>query len=297
MPSAATVRAVLTVLVAATPCWPASRPLLAPVRTAPPARWAAIPARFKGVQRAQPLLATRSRWVGSWTTEAAPLTPVAPISEPPNQLASPRSCRVRATVLSVGAMPLVPFGCSPCSNSRGVRAVRNGCSMAAVRAPRLMLRGSGAPVGKTTAAGGSLRRPEGDGQPGDRTHQVQTVVGAVEGQEVDVGVAGREQPVDEGQAVAGGQQPAIGPGRVQPPPQRQSGQPDGQVDEVVQGVDLEAEQGLVGLGGEVVQASDEEAEKADQGVDGADGQGQQLAGMPGGGSGIGTSSHERVLLG
>jgi hypothetical protein len=69
------------------------------------------------------------------------------------------------------------------------------------------------------------------------------------------------------------------------------------VDEVVEWVDLEAEQGLVGLGGEVVQASDEEAEKADQGVDGADGQGQQLAGMPGGGSGIGTSSHERVLLG
>jgi len=87
---------------------------------------------------------------------------------------------------------------------------------------------------------------------------VQTVVGAVEGQEVDVAVAGGEQAVDEGQAVAGGQQPAVGPGRVQAAPQRQAGQADGQVDEVVQRVDLEAEQGLVGLGGEVLKAGDEE---------------------------------------
>jgi len=143
--------------------------------------------------------------------------------------------------------------------------------MAAARAFSLMLRGSGATVGETTAAGGSLRRPEGDGHPGDGADQVQAIVGAVEGQEVDVAVAGREQPIDEGQAVAGGQQPAIGPGRVQPPPQGQAGQADGQVDEVVEGVDLEAEQGLVGLGGEVVEAGDEEAEDADEGVDGADG--------------------------
>ena len=155
--------------------------------------------------------------------------------------------------------------------------------MAAARATRLMLRGR-APVGETTAAGGPLRRPEGDGQPGDGADQVQAVVGTVEGQEVDVAVAGREQPVDEGQPVAGGQQPAIGPGRVQPPPQRQPGQADGQVDQVVQGIDLEAEQGLVGLGGEVLEAGDEEAEDADEGVDGADGQGQQLAGVPGRGA-------------
>src|SRR5215207_10902814 len=147
--------------------------------------------------------------------------------------------------------------------------------MAAVRATSLMLRGSGAPVGDA-AAGGSLRRPEGDGQPGDRADQVQAVVGAVEGQEVDVAVAGREQPIDEGQPVAGGQQPAIGPGGVQAAPQGQPGQADGQVDQVVQRVDLKAEQGLVGLGGEVVEAGDEEAEDADEGVDGADGQGQQL---------------------
>ena len=104
--------------------------------------------------------------------------------------------------------------------------------MAAARATRLMLRGSGAPVGDT-AAGGSLRRPEGDGQPGDRADEVQAVVGTVERQEVDVAVAGREQPVDEGQAVAGGQQPAVGPSGVQPAPQGQPGQADGQVDQVV----------------------------------------------------------------
>jgi hypothetical protein len=142
-----------------------------------------------------------------------------------------------------------------------------------------LLRGSGAPVGDTALAGdGAVGRPEGDGHPGDRADQVQAVVGAVDGQEVDVAVAGREQAVDEGQAVAGGQQPPIGPGGVQPAPERQPGQADGQVDQVVEGVDLEAEQGLVGLGGEVLDAGDEEAEDADEGVDGADGQGQQLAG-------------------
>src|SRR4029453_1328685 len=131
------VRAVLTVLVAATPCWLASRPLLAPVSTAPPARWAAIPARFSGVQRAQPgvarpqpVLAPRSRWVGSWTPAAAPLTPVAPISEPPNQAAKPRSCRARAMVLSVDTMPIVPFGRSSPKHQRREKyaAVRVGAS-------------------------------------------------------------------------------------------------------------------------------------------------------------------------
>jgi hypothetical protein len=82
-----------------------------------------------------------------------------------------------------------------------------------------------------------------------------------------VAVAGREQPVQEGQPVAGGQQPAVGPGRVQPPPHGQAGQADGQVDDVVQGVDLEAEQGLVGLSGEVLEAGDEESQDPDQGVD------------------------------
>jgi hypothetical protein len=40
----------------------------------------------------------------------------------------------------------------------------------------------------------------------------------------------------------------------------------------VQRVDLKAEQSLVGLGGEVVEAGDKEAEQPDQGVDGTDGQ-------------------------
>src|SRR5215207_9237321 len=215
MPSAATVRAVLIVAVAPTPCWPASRPLLAPVSTTPPARWAAMPARFSGVQRAQPELATRSRWLGSWTTAAAPLTPVAPISEPPNQAARPTSCRVRARVLSVDAMPIVPFGRS--SPSTNVERSTQWCGWAlhgcCAGASSLLLRRSGAPVGEA-AAGGPLRRPEGDGQPSERADQVQDVVGAVQRQEVDVGVAGREQPVEEGQAVAGGQQPAVGPGGV-----------------------------------------------------------------------------------
>ena len=59
---------------------------------------------------------------------------------------------------------------------------------------------AGASRVKTALTGdGAVGRPQGDGQPGDRTHQVQTVVGAVEGQEVDVVVAGREQPVQERQ--------------------------------------------------------------------------------------------------
>jgi hypothetical protein len=88
---------------------------------------------------------------------------------------------------------------------------------------------------------GAVGRPQGDGHPGDRADQMQAVVGAVQGQEVDVAVPGREQPVQEGQAVASGQQPAIGPGGVQPTPEHQSGNTDGQVDDVVQRVDLEPE--------------------------------------------------------
>jgi hypothetical protein len=60
----------------------------------------------------------------------------------------------------------------------------------------------------------------------------------------------------------------------------------------VQGVDLEAEQGLVGLGGEVLEAGDQEPQNAGQGIDRADGQSQQLARMPGRGSGIGMSRHQ-----
>src|SRR5829696_8584635 len=92
--------AALATVAVATPRWVARRPLLPASRTAPPATCAAIPARLTGVQRAQPALATRRRWAGWSTTAAAPLRPTAPISEPPNQVARPRSCRERARVLS-----------------------------------------------------------------------------------------------------------------------------------------------------------------------------------------------------
>src|SRR5215207_6014433 len=92
----------------ATPCWPVTRPLLAASRTVPPARWAAMPARLTGVQRFQPALATSSRCLGSWTWAAAPLRPTAPMSDPPNQVARPRSCRERARVLSLATVGLPP---------------------------------------------------------------------------------------------------------------------------------------------------------------------------------------------
>src|SRR5215207_6697527 len=80
---ASLVTAALATVAVATPRWLARRPLLPASSTAPPARWAAIPARLTGVQRAQPALATRRRWSGWSTTAAAPLSPTAPISEPP----------------------------------------------------------------------------------------------------------------------------------------------------------------------------------------------------------------------
>src|SRR5215203_4084992 len=118
---AAPVRAVLTTVAWVTPCWLATRPLLAPSSTAPPATWAAIPARLTGVQRFQPELATRSRCLGSSTSAAAPLSPTAPISEPPNQVASPRSCRDRETVLSA-VMSLLLGACW--ERSRAARGQR-----------------------------------------------------------------------------------------------------------------------------------------------------------------------------
>src|SRR6266542_3560760 len=74
-----------------------------------------MPARFSGVQRAQPVLATRRRSVGSWTAAAVPFTPAAPISEPPNQAAKPTSCSVRARVLSFNAILIVIVGSALCS--------------------------------------------------------------------------------------------------------------------------------------------------------------------------------------
>src|SRR5512133_2753710 len=104
------VTAALATVAPATPRWVARRLLLPATSTAPPATCAAIPARFTGVQRAQPALATRSRWPGWSTTAAAPLSPTAPISEPPNQVARPRSCNERARVLS-WVTPTASFAC------------------------------------------------------------------------------------------------------------------------------------------------------------------------------------------
>src|SRR5215217_3037022 len=106
---ASPVSAVLVMVAVATPRWLATRPLLAASRIVPPARWAAIPAKFTGVHRAQPALATRRRCWGWSTAAAAPLSPTAPISDPPNQAARPTSCRLRARVLSF-AMPCISSG-------------------------------------------------------------------------------------------------------------------------------------------------------------------------------------------
>ena len=52
-----------------------------------------------GAHLAQPTAATRTRSRESRTEAAAPLTPTAPISDPPNHAAAPRSCRDRTSVL------------------------------------------------------------------------------------------------------------------------------------------------------------------------------------------------------
>jgi len=61
-------------------------------------RWAPIAAALTGAHFAHPADATRARSCGSRTAPAAPFTPIAPISEPPNQAAAPRSWRDRTTV-------------------------------------------------------------------------------------------------------------------------------------------------------------------------------------------------------
>src|SRR4029450_10969321 len=124
-PARRPVRAVSPTGAGPPPCWPATRPLLAPSSTAPPATCAAMPARLTGVQRFQPASATRSRCLGSSTWAAAPLRPTAPISEPPNQVARPRSWRERETVLSAVTALLLHAcratgrgrqrSCGPCS--------------------------------------------------------------------------------------------------------------------------------------------------------------------------------------
>jgi hypothetical protein len=75
--------------------------------------------------------------------------------------------------------------------------------------------------------------------------------------------------------VTGQQQPAIG--GVQPAPHGQAGQADQQVHQVVERVELEPEQDLVGPSGEITNAGDHEAKQPDQGVDGTNEQREPLA--------------------
>ncbi|WP_198141619.1 hypothetical protein [Micromonospora sp. ATCC 39149] len=91
-------RAVFTALIRPTPDWASIRGLSVASSPTAPARCAPIAAALTGVHRAHPAEATGSRWVESLICVAAPLTPSAPISEPPNQAARPRSCIERRAV-------------------------------------------------------------------------------------------------------------------------------------------------------------------------------------------------------
>src|SRR5215210_6269786 len=88
------------------------RPLLPAVRMSEPAMWAPMATRFTGVQRFQPALATRARCSLRSTSAAAPFTPMAPISEPPNHAARPTSERERARVLRCGMRNLRERACT-----------------------------------------------------------------------------------------------------------------------------------------------------------------------------------------
>jgi len=83
---------------AVTPDWPLTRPRLARIRPSPPTRCAPIAAAENGAHRAHPDAATRTRSPESITFLDAPLRPTAPIREPPNQTAAPKSCRDRTRV-------------------------------------------------------------------------------------------------------------------------------------------------------------------------------------------------------
>src|SRR5215208_7669281 len=65
----------------------------------PPMRCAPIATALTGAHLPHPTAATLARSCGSRTDAAAPLTPTAPIREPPKQAAAPRACRERTRVL------------------------------------------------------------------------------------------------------------------------------------------------------------------------------------------------------
>ena len=114
--------AVFTSEVRPTPFWPRTRLVLPSSSGAEPPTWRAMAARFTGVHRAQPALATLIRSTGSSTVAAAPFTPTAPMRDPPNQAASPSSCAVRARVFVCGmgrGYPSRPAACVRAGDGAG----------------------------------------------------------------------------------------------------------------------------------------------------------------------------------
>src|SRR5690606_29757140 len=99
-PSAAAVTAVLATVEAPTPFWFITRSRLAPSSPAPPTRCAPIAARLSGAHLSHPAPEMRIDSLSpldSWS--AALFSPTAPMREPPNHAARPRSCSPRTTVL------------------------------------------------------------------------------------------------------------------------------------------------------------------------------------------------------
>src|SRR3954470_20420313 len=89
----------------ATPCWAASRPRLPTSSPTLPARCAPIAAALTGVHLFQPVLATRPVLSGSVVSAAAGVSATALARVPPNQAASPTSCRERDRVSCATGSP------------------------------------------------------------------------------------------------------------------------------------------------------------------------------------------------
>jgi hypothetical protein len=136
-------------------------------------------------------------------------------------------------------------------------------------------------------------RQQGDDQADQRGGDVQDVARAVEVEEVPV-LADGEQAVEERGAVADREQPAIGARPGKGAGQQQAGDADHEVHDVVQRVDVEDQQRLVGVPGEVVEAGDEEADDADEHVHRTEGESEDL--RQGAASRGGGSSGHVVLL-
>src|SRR5829696_425781 len=97
----------------ATPCWAATRSLLARSWPTLPTRCAPMAAALTGVHRSQPALATRPVAESLPASPAAAFSATALASVPPNQAERPRSCRVRDRVLRAMTSSLQREGRSP----------------------------------------------------------------------------------------------------------------------------------------------------------------------------------------